>query len=31
MKPTTWTWGEIGRAIFYHTRELNHRFLTVVT
>lgn len=31
MKPTTWTWDEIGRGIFYHTRELNERFLTVVT
>lgn len=31
MKPYTWTWEEIGSAIFYHTRELNERFLTVVT
>ncbi|MDV7211414.1 catechol 2,3-dioxygenase [Azotobacter beijerinckii] len=31
MKPYTWTWDEIGTAIFYHTRELNERFLTVVT
>lgn len=31
MVPTTWTWDEIGRGIFYHTRELNERFLTVVT
>lgn len=31
MAPTTWTWDEIGRGIFYHTRELNERFLTVVT
>jgi catechol 2,3-dioxygenase len=31
MKRTTWTWDEIGRGIFYHTRELNERFLTVVT
>lgn len=31
MTPTTWTWDEIGRGIFYHTRELNERFLTVVT
>ncbi|WP_321968932.1 catechol 2,3-dioxygenase [Paraburkholderia tropica] len=31
MKPYTWTWDEIGSAIFYHTRELNERFLTVVT
>jgi catechol 2,3-dioxygenase len=31
MPVTTWTWEEIGRGIFYHTRELNERFLTVVT
>lgn len=31
MRPTVWTWDEIGRGIFYHTRELNERFLTVVT
>lgn len=31
MKPMTWSWDDIGRAIFYHTRELNERFLTVVT
>lgn len=31
MAPTTWTWEEIGRGVFYHTRELNERFLTVVT
>jgi catechol 2,3-dioxygenase len=31
MKPYTWTWDQIGSAIFYHTRELNERFLTVVT
>ncbi|CAM2156493.1 Metapyrocatechase [Paraburkholderia tropica] len=31
MKPLTWTHDEIGSAIFYHTRELNERFLTVVT
>jgi catechol 2,3-dioxygenase len=31
MKPYTWTHEEIGAAIFYHTRELNERFLTVVT
>lgn len=31
MQPTVWTWDEIGRGIFYHTRELNERFLTVVT
>lgn len=27
----TWHWDEIGRAVFYHTRQLNERFLTVVT
>lgn len=31
MQPYTWTWDELGSAIFYHTRELNERFLTVVT
>lgn len=31
MQPIVWTWDEIGRGIFYHTRELNERFLTVVT
>ena len=31
MQPVVWTWDEIGRGIFYHTRELNERFLTVVT
>lgn len=31
MKPYTWTWDEIGAGIFYHTRALNERFLTVVT
>lgn len=31
MKPYTWTWDEVGTAIFYHTRQLNERFLTVVT
>ena len=31
MRPYTWTWEEIGSAIFYHTRQLNERFLTVVT
>ncbi|MDN5874896.1 MAG: VOC family protein, partial [Sinobacteraceae bacterium] len=31
-KPTiTWTEDAMGPAIFYHTRELNERFLTVVT
>jgi len=31
MKPCTWTWDHLGSAIFYHTRALNERFLTVVT
>ena len=31
MQPVVWTWEEIGRGIFYHTRQLNERFLTVVT
>lgn len=31
MQPYTWTWDELGSAIFYHTRALNERFLTVVT
>lgn len=31
MKPYSWTQDEIGSAIFYHTRALNERFLTVVT
>lgn len=31
MKPTTWTWNEVGAGVFYHDRKLNERFLTVVT
>lgn len=31
MLPYTWTFDEIGRGVFYHTGELNERFLTVVT
>lgn len=31
MKPYTWTFDHIGEAIFYHTRQLNDRFLGVVT
>lgn len=31
MKPYTWTEDEMGAAVFYHTRVLNERFLTVVT
>ncbi|MGB1091425.1 MAG: catechol 2,3-dioxygenase [Oceanobacter sp.] len=30
-KPLTWTLDQMGAAVFYHTRELNERFLTVVT
>jgi len=29
--PITWTWDEVGRAIFYHDRKLNPAFLEVVT
>ena len=31
MHPVTWTWDEVGAAIFYHDRKLNERFLSVVT
>jgi len=31
MEPITWSWEEMGRGVFYHTRQLNERFLTVVT
>ena len=31
MQPTTWTWEEVGRGIFYHDRKLNPAFLSVVT
>jgi catechol 2,3-dioxygenase len=31
MKPYVWSEQEMGTAVFYHTRELNERFLTVVT
>ena len=31
MKPYVWTEDEMGTAVFYHTRQLNERFLTVVT
>ena len=27
----TWSFEEMGRGVFYHTRQLNERFLTVVT
>ncbi|WP_370167108.1 catechol 2,3-dioxygenase [Marisediminitalea sp.] len=30
-KPVTWTADELGKAIFYHDRVLNERFLTVTT
>jgi catechol 2,3-dioxygenase len=29
--PVTWTVDHLGKAIFYHTRELNERFLTALT
>jgi catechol 2,3-dioxygenase len=29
--PLTWSWEEVGAAIFYHDRALNERFLSVVT
>ena len=31
MKPTVWTWDEIGTGIFYHNRKLNDAFLSVLT
>lgn len=31
MKPTVWTWDEIGTGIFYHNRKLNEAFLSVLT
>ena len=30
-EPITWTMSDIGRGIFYHDRELNERFLSVLT
>jgi len=30
-KPVTWTADSLGKAIFYHDRQLNERFLTVLT
>ena len=30
-QPITWTFDEVGPAIFYHDRKLNERFLSVVT
>ncbi|MBL8444755.1 MAG: VOC family protein, partial [Zoogloeaceae bacterium] len=29
--PLTWTFEEVGTGIFYHDRQLNERFLSVVT
>lgn len=31
MEPITWTWDEVGAGIFYHDRQLNDAFLSVVT
>lgn len=30
-EPLTWTWEEVGAAVFYHDRQLNPAFLDVVT
>ncbi len=30
-KPITWTWEEVGPAVFYHDRKLNEAFLSVYT
>ncbi|GAA0789094.1 catechol 2,3-dioxygenase [Marinobacterium sediminicola] len=30
-EPVTWDAGELGKAIFYHDRQLNERFLTALT
>ncbi len=30
-EPVTWDAGELGKAIFYHDRQLNERFLSVLT
>jgi len=30
-EPVTWGAGDLGKAIFYHDRQLNERFLTVLT
>lgn len=30
-EPVTWDAGDLGKAIFYHDRQLNERFLTVLT
>ncbi|MNJ74800.1 Metapyrocatechase [compost metagenome] len=29
--PVTWNAADLGKAIFYHDRQLNERFLTVLT
>ena len=29
--PVTWTADQLGKAVFYHQREINSRFMTVVT
>lgn len=31
QEPVTWTADKLGKAIFYHTRELNDRFLSALT
>ena len=31
QEPVTWTADQLGKAIFYHDRQLNERFLTVLT
>ena len=31
MHPITWSWEEVGRGIFYHNRQLNDAFLSVVS
>jgi len=30
-EPVTWTADQLGKAIFYHDRQLNERFLSVLT
>ena len=30
-EPLTWTWDEVGPAVFYHNRQLNEAFLAVYT
>ena len=31
MHPITWSWEEVGRGVFYHDRQLNDAFLSVVS